>query len=127
MKIQHILFKERQNRLLSSRPSPAHFKYEYLEDNSKPIIISSSLIGEMEEQLLGVLRKHKKTIAWAISHIKGLSPSIVMHKILMEDNRKPKVQTQRRLNPFMQYGVRKEAIKLLAAGIIYLISDSRLA
>ena len=47
-----------------------------------------------------------------------------MHKILMEDNFKPVVQPQRRLNPAMQEVVHKEVVKLLDAGIIYPISDS---
>src|SRR4051812_1852979 len=47
-----------------------------------------------------------------------------MHKILMEDDYKPVVQPQRRLNPAMKEVVRKEVAKLLDAGMIYPISDS---
>ena len=47
-----------------------------------------------------------------------------MHKILLEEGYKPKVQNQRRLNPIMQDVVRKEVIKWLDAGIVYAISDS---
>ncbi|XP_050895862.1 uncharacterized protein LOC127102547 [Lathyrus oleraceus] len=42
-----------------------------------------------------------------------------MPKILMEDNHKPVVQLQRRLNPTMKEVVRKEVVKLLDAGLIY--------
>ncbi|XP_075101141.1 uncharacterized protein LOC107795375 [Nicotiana tabacum] len=42
----------------------------------------------------------------------------------MEDSYKPIIQSQRRLNPAMQEVVKKEIVKLLAAGIIYPISDS---
>ncbi|KAI3744277.1 hypothetical protein L1987_57354 [Smallanthus sonchifolius] len=42
----------------------------------------------------------------------------------MEDDYKPAVQHQRRLNPNMQEVVKKEVIKLLDAGLIYPISDS---
>ena len=42
----------------------------------------------------------------------------------MEDEFKPVVQPQRRLNPAMQDVVRKEVVKVLDAGIIYPISDS---
>ena len=48
-----------------------------------------------------------------------------MHKILMEDNYKPSIEHQRRLNPNMKEVVRKEVIKWLDAGIIYPISDSQ--
>lgn len=42
----------------------------------------------------------------------------------MEDDYKPVVQPQRRLNPNMQEVVKKEVMKLLDAGVIYPISDS---
>ena len=47
-----------------------------------------------------------------------------MHKILLEDDAKPSVEHQRRLNPNMKEVVRKEILKWLDAGIIYPISDS---
>ncbi|RVW21698.1 hypothetical protein CK203_110757 [Vitis vinifera] len=40
-----------------------------------------------------------------------------MHKILFEENYRPTVQPQRRLNPSMQEVVKKEVVKLLDAGI----------
>ena len=42
----------------------------------------------------------------------------------MEDEYKPRVQAQRRLNPNMKEVVKAEVIKLLDAGIIYPISNS---
>ena len=59
-----------------------------------------------------------------IADIKGISPSICTHKILMEKECKPKVQPQRRLNLSMKKVVKVEVIKLLDAGMIYPISDS---
>ncbi len=56
--------------------------------------------------------------------IKGISPEICMHKILMEDDFKPSIEAQRRLNPKMKEVVKEEIVKLLNAGIIYPISDS---
>jgi hypothetical protein len=47
-----------------------------------------------------------------------------MHKIKMEEEYKPVVQPQKRLNPTMKEVVRKEIEKLLLAGMIYPISDS---
>ena len=47
-----------------------------------------------------------------------------MHKILIEENYKPAVQPQRRVNPNIKEVVKKEVIKLLDAGLIYPISDS---
>ncbi|KAL6315839.1 hypothetical protein AAG906_008226 [Vitis piasezkii] len=104
---------------------PSHLKYAFLEDSSfYPIIINSSLNDLEEEKLLRVLRKHRKAIGWTINDIKGISPVICMHKILFEENYRPTVQPQQRLNPSMQEVVKKEVVKLLDAGIIYPISDS---
>ena len=49
--------------------------------------------------------------------MKGISPSILMHKILLEEH-------QRRLNPIMKEVVIKEVPKWLNAGFIYAISNS---
>ncbi|GJR19586.1 reverse transcriptase domain-containing protein [Tanacetum coccineum] len=46
------------------------------------------------------------------------------HKILMEENAKPVVQHQRRVNPKIHEVIKQEVIKLLDAGLIYPISDS---
>lgn len=102
-----------------------HLKYVFLgEDALNPVIISSSLSKLEEEKLIRVLREYKKTIGWTISDLKGISPSFCMHKIMLEDEFKPVVQPQRRLNPTMKEVVRKEVLKLLEAGMIYPISDS---
>ena len=47
-----------------------------------------------------------------------------MHKILMENDAKPIVEHQRRLNPTMKEVVKKEVLKCLNAGFIYAIFDS---
>ena len=80
---------------------------------------------EVEEQkLLVILRKYKEAIAWSIDDLKGINHSICKHKILLEDNAKPSIEHQRRLNPVMKEVVRKEVLKWLNAGFIYAISDS---
>jgi hypothetical protein len=88
------------------------------------VIITSDLDDAQEQKLFDVLKEHKEVIGWSIEDIKGISPSLVMHKIHLEENAKPSREPQRRLNPTMQEVVRNEVIKLLDAGIIYPISDS---
>lgn len=56
--------------------------------------------------------------------MKGISATLCMHKILMEDDHKPVFQLQRRLIPTMKEVVRKEVVKLIDASITYPISDS---
>ncbi|CAL8988211.1 unnamed protein product [Prunus brigantina] len=90
-----------------------------------PVIIASQLGPSDEKKLLRVLKEHKTAIGWSIADIKGISPTLCMHKILLEDNAMPKRDAQRRLNPNMKEVVRKEVMKLLDVGIIYPISDSK--
>ena len=88
------------------------------------MIISSYLTTLQEENLIVTLKKHKKAIGWQMANIKGISPTLCMHKILLEDNSKNSIESQRRLNPIMKEVVKKEIIKWLDAGIIYPISNS---
>jgi hypothetical protein len=53
------------------------------------VIITSDLVDAHEEKLLDVLKEYKETIGWTIEDIKGISPSLVMHKIHLEENAKP--------------------------------------
>ncbi|GKD63681.1 putative nucleotidyltransferase, ribonuclease H, partial [Tanacetum coccineum] len=104
---------------------PHHLEYAYLHgDKSFPIIISSKLSKEEKISLLQVLEKRKGSIAWKMSDIKGISPSYYTHKILMEDDFKPVIQPQRRLNPKVQDVVKNKIVKQLDSGLIYPISDS---
>ncbi|GKB62898.1 reverse transcriptase domain-containing protein [Tanacetum coccineum] len=59
-----------------------------------------------------------------LSDIKGINPKFCTHKILMEDDYKPAVQHQRRVNPKIHDVIKKEVEKLLDARLIYPISDS---
>ena len=100
-------------------------KYAYLgQNNTLPVIISSSLDAYQERSLVDVLGKYKKLIRWTMEDIKGISPSICMHKILLEDFYSNSVEQQRRLNPIIKEVVKKEIIKCLDKRIIYPISDS---
>ena len=110
---------------LTLKEFPSHLKYEFLEpEKRKPVIISAALTEAKEKKLLVTLRKYKEAIAWSIEDLKGISPSICMHKILLEDNAKTSVEHQRRLNPVMKEVVRKEVLKWVNVGFIYAISDS---
>ncbi|XP_071916278.1 uncharacterized protein [Coffea arabica] len=110
---------------LELKPLPTHLRYEFLGENSTlPVIVSADLDDEQCTKLLRVLRRRKKAIGWTISDIKGISPSICMHRILLENDCKPVVETQRRLNPNMKEVVRNEILKWLDAGIVFPISDS---
>ncbi|KAM1936791.1 hypothetical protein ACFX15_014018 [Malus domestica] len=112
--------------VLELKPLPDHLKYVFLGDNETlPVIVSSSLTAIEEEKLIRVLKEHKTAIGWTLADIRGISPTTCMHRILLEEGAKPTREAQRRLNPPMMEVVKKEIIKLLDYGVIYPISDSR--
>ncbi|GJY28175.1 reverse transcriptase domain-containing protein [Tanacetum coccineum] len=77
---------------------PPHLEYAFLEgDNKLPIIIAKDLSVEEKAALI---------------------------KILIEEDYKPAVQHQRRVNLKIHDVIKKEVEKLLDAGLIYPISDS---
>ncbi|GKA44212.1 reverse transcriptase domain-containing protein [Tanacetum coccineum] len=81
---------------LELKPLPDNLEYIFLEEPSfLLVIISSKLSAQNKSKLIQLL-----------------------------DEKKPVVQKQRRLNPNMQEVVKKEIMKLLDTGIIYLITDS---
>ncbi|CAN6707622.1 unnamed protein product [Malus baccata var. baccata] len=111
---------------LELKPLPSHLKYVFLgEDETLPVIISSSLTALEESKLVRVLKEYKTAIGWTLADIKGISPTTCMHRILLEEGSKTSREAQRRLNPPMMEVVKNEIIKLLDCGVIYPISDSR--
>ncbi|KAM1255941.1 hypothetical protein ACFX2G_030716 [Malus domestica] len=111
---------------LELKPLPSHLKYIFLgENDTLPVIISSSLTAQEESKLVRVLKEYKTAIGWTLADIKGISPTTCMHRILLEEGSKTSREAQRRLNPPMMEVVKKEVIKLLDCGVIYPISDSK--
>nr|GEU99204.1 DNA-directed DNA polymerase [Tanacetum cinerariifolium] len=104
---------------------PPHLEYAFLEgDNKLPVIIAEDLGDEEKSTLIKVLKSHKRAIAWKLSDIQGINPKFCTYKILMEEDYKPAVQHQRRVNPKIHDVIKKEVEKLLDAGLIYPFSDS---
>ncbi|XP_058211404.1 uncharacterized protein LOC131323568 [Rhododendron vialii] len=115
-----------QSPKLELKVLPETLKYAFLGENETyPVVISSSLVGSQESQLLEILKRHTKAIGWSIADIKGIDASICSHHIALEDGVKPSRQPQRRLNPIMKDVVKAEVLKLLDVGIIYPIADSK--
>ena len=74
--------------------------------------------------MLKILKEHKEAIRWSLATINGIIPSMRMHRILLEEDNKPTMDAQRRLNPSMKEVVLKEVLKWLDARVIYPISNS---
>ncbi|GKF95029.1 hypothetical protein Tco_0284729, partial [Tanacetum coccineum] len=82
---------------LKLKDLPSHLEYAYLEENDKlPVIIAKGLKYNEKDALLKVIKSHKWAIAWKITDIKDIYPRFCTQKILMEDDYKPTVQSQRR-------------------------------
>nr|GEV32262.1 DNA-directed DNA polymerase [Tanacetum cinerariifolium] len=110
---------------LKLKELPSHLEYAYLEETDKlSVIIAKDLKDDEKEALLKVIKSHKRAITWKISDIKGIDTHFCTHKILMEEDYKPFVQSQRWVHPKIHEVIKKEVVKLLDAGMIYLISDS---
>nr|GEX79459.1 reverse transcriptase domain-containing protein [Tanacetum cinerariifolium] len=78
---------------------PPHLEYAFLEGDDKlPVIIVKDLSVEEKTALITVLKSHKDF--------------------------EPAVQHQRRVNPKIHDVIKNEVLKLLDAGLIYLIFDS---
>ena len=101
-------------------------KYAFLgEEQTYPVVISSTLTSDQEGKLLIVLKKHKNVIGWTLNDIKGINPLIYTHRINLEENAKICQQPQRRLNAHMKKVVKTKVFTLLDMRIIYLFSDSK--
>nr|GFA82850.1 reverse transcriptase domain-containing protein [Tanacetum cinerariifolium] len=76
---------------------PPHLEYAFLGDNRNwPVIIAKDLSSNEKTALINVLKTRKKAIAWKLTDIKGIDPEFFSHKILLEEDYSPKVQSQRR-------------------------------
>ncbi|XP_022568469.2 uncharacterized protein LOC106424536 [Brassica napus] len=107
------------------KPLPHGVRYAFLGPNETyPVIVSSELTENELSMLLNELKKYRKALGYSLDDIKGISPSLCMHRIHLEDESKTSIEHQRRLNPNLKDVVKKEIIKLLDAGVIYPISDS---
>ena len=110
---------EEQAPKVELKPLPSSLRYEFLGPNSTfPVIVNANLNACQVDSLLRVLRAHRKAIGYTLDVLKGIHPSMCMHRILMEDDHRPTIEHQRRLNPKTQEVVKKDILKLLKAGII---------
>nr|GEW11147.1 reverse transcriptase domain-containing protein [Tanacetum cinerariifolium] len=131
MKVNDTNMRVMQNQInnmkteLELKDLPSYLEYAFLVGNDKlPIIIAKNLKDDEKECLIKVLKSHKQEITWKLSDIKGIDPQFCTHNILMEDEFKPTVQHQKRVNQKIHEVIKKEVIKILDAGLIYPISDS---
>ena len=67
---------------LELKSLPNMVKYVYLgSNNTLPVIITTSLNSDQENQLVDLLKQHKSAIGWSVVNLKGISPTVCMHRI----------------------------------------------
>jgi hypothetical protein len=88
------------------------------------VIISDKLSNDETQRLVATLEKYRLVIGYSLKDLKGISTSLGTHRIPMEQEHKPVREHQRRLNNVMREVLKKEVLKLLKAGVIYLVFDS---
>nr|GFA57536.1 DNA-directed DNA polymerase [Tanacetum cinerariifolium] len=110
---------------LELKELPPHLEYAFMGENEKwPVIIAKDLNINEKTTLINVLKSRMKAIAWKLTDIRGIDPEFCSHKILLEEDFSPKLQSQRRVNLKIHDVIKKEVEKLLDAGLIYPISES---
>ena len=77
------------------------------DTNRFRVVISAKLSGEEEEELMKVLKEHRKAFGYSMDDLKGISPMITVHRIFLEEDAKPIAEFNRRLKPEMKEVVRK--------------------
>ena len=79
--------------VLEEKQLPSHLSYAYLSASSTLLMIILSYLSQLEEEkMLRVLREHREAVGWCLADIKGIRPSMYMHRILLEDDSKPTIE-----------------------------------
>jgi len=69
------------------KPFPHGVRYAFLGPNETyPVIVSSELTETELSELLKTLKRFRKAIGYSLDDIKGISPSLCMHRILLRMN-----------------------------------------
>ena len=87
--------------------------------------INVGLTESQQEQLIKVLKSQSGAFAWECIDMKGIYPDTCIHHIYMDVSIPPVRKPQRKMNPTLKDIVKDELQKILNAGFIFLISDSK--
>ena len=91
----------------------------------KFLYINAGLSEDKKAQLLKVLKKQAGSFASEYTNMKGIHPDTCIHHIDMNPNMSPIRKPDRRMNSTLKDLVKEELQKLVTAGFIYPISDSK--
>jgi hypothetical protein len=74
--------------------------------------------------MLAILEKHRPVFGYSLQDLKGISPTLCIHRIPIDPASTPSRESQCRLNNAMREVVKKAVLKLLHARIIYPVPHS---
>jgi hypothetical protein len=104
---------------------PPGLQYVFMSgDRETPVIISDKQSNDETRRLVATLEKYRSVIGYSLKNLKGISRSLCIHHIPMEQDHKLAHEHQRRRNNVMREVVKMEVLKLDKARVIYPISDS---
>jgi hypothetical protein len=84
------------------KPLPPGLRYAFLNnDQDSLVIINDKLSQEESLHLLTILKKHRSAFSYSLQDIKGISPALCTHHILIDLDSIPSRKPQRRLNNVM--------------------------
>jgi hypothetical protein len=86
------------------------------------VINSDNRSHEETEKLVAILEKYQSIIGYSLKDLKGISLSLCTHRVPMDQDNKPVWEHKQRLSNTMREVV-KEVLKLLKAGVMYLVSN----
>jgi hypothetical protein len=110
---------------IETKPLPPSPRYAFLHNDSEsPVIINDQLTQEETHMLITILEQHRSAFGYSLQDLKGISPALSTHRIPTNPDVLPSREPQQRLNNAMREVVKKEVLKLLHAGIIYLVPHS---
>ncbi|KAJ9167282.1 hypothetical protein P3X46_021946 [Hevea brasiliensis] len=88
-------FKEEDAPKVELKQLPSQLRYEFLgTNNTYPVIVNANWSTIEADKLLRVLRQFRKVLGYTIDDIKEICPHFCMHRISLEENCKPSINTR---------------------------------
>ena len=88
------------------------------KDETQCTYVGGSMLEEMIDDLVAVIRMNKDLFAWKASDIPGIDPNIISHKLSVCREARPIAQKGRKLGEERRKTALEETKKLLQAGFI---------
>ncbi|CAL1400208.1 unnamed protein product [Linum trigynum] len=80
--------------------------------------ISAEAPAEMKERLIALLKEFAELFAWSAMEMPGVKPETAVHRLAVEEGRRPVQQKRRNLSPEKEAALRVEVDKLMGANLV---------